>query len=256
MRRIAACWAAVAAVAAGLPASALAAEQITSSPTLGGRLGGPGSLSLDMTVTNSLGGIPSPLTDLVVDLPPGAIYNFATSPVCPLSLIEAATGVAPACPSGSRIGQGAVEVEAALGSSPLDENAVIDIYLISRNPIRYEGWANGTSPVEETLDFSGTLTPAAAPYAQKVDVSIPPIPTVPGAPNGSIVSLQFTVGGTHTVTTTKTVKRGGRSVRETVKTSVGLFDLPRKCPASLPDATSASFADGSTVAVSGALACP
>ncbi len=256
MRSLAAASLALVAVAAGLPASALGAEQIVSSPALGGRPGGPGSLSVDLSVTSSLGGIPSPLTELIVDVPPGATYNFVTTPVCPLALIQAATSVAPACPSGSRIGQGTAQVQAALGTSQLDETAVIDIYLVSRSPIRYEGWANGTSPVEETLTFSGTLTPTTAPYAQKIDVSIPPIPTVPGAPNGSIVALQFTVGGTHTVTTTKTVKRNGKSVRESVKTSVGLFDLPRKCPPSLPDATSASFADGSMVSVSGSLACP
>jgi hypothetical protein len=245
-----------AALAAGLPGPARAAEQIASSPTLGGRLGGPGSLGIDISVTNSLGGIPAPLTTLVVDLPPGATYNFATTPVCLPVVIAAAASVAPACPTGSRIGEGTARVQAAIGTTLLDESAAMYIYLIARNPVRYDVWANGTTPVEETLSFGGTLKPAAAPYGEQIGVTIPPIPTVPGGPSASIISLQFTVGGTHTVTTTNTVRRHGRSVRESVKTSVGLFDLPRRCPASLPDATSAGFADGSTVSATGALACP
>ena len=256
--RHAAAWLCSAAVVAAVAptSSALAAEQITASPTLAGKLGGSGTLAINAGITDSLGGIPTPLTQLAIGLPPGATYNFATAPVCPLATILAAASSPPVCPAGSRIGSGTARVEAALGTTTLDETAILDIYLTSERPVRYEVWSNGSAPIEETLTFSGTLTPAAAPYGEQISVTVPPIPTVPGGPDASVVALAFTVSETHTVTTTRTVKRGGRTVRQTVKTTVGLFDLPKKCPASLPYDANANFEDGSTVTVTGALACP
>lgn len=239
------------------PTSALAAEVLSSSPTLTGNLGGPGVLTVNAGVTDSLGGIPSPLTQLLIDVPPGFTYNFATVPLCPLTTITAANGsVPPVCPAGSRIGTGSAVVQAALGTTTLVESTTIDIYAIDRSPFKAEIWGNGTTPVAETLTFPGTFTPTSPPYAEQIGVNIPPIPTVPGGPDGSVTSLHFTLGGLHTATTTKTVKHGKKSVKETVKTSVGLFDLPKKCSGSIPYAASTSFADGSTVPLTGKLPCP
>jgi hypothetical protein len=246
----------IAALAA--PASALAAAQITATPKLGGKLGGAGTLTVDAQATDSLGGIPAPLTELVIDIPPGPTYNFATTPLCSVALIQAATGSAPPhCPPGSQIGTGNAEVEAALGTSTLQEPATLDIYLTSRSPVVAYVWASGTTPVAETLTFPGTFTPAAKPFAEQITVPVPPIKTVPGGPNGSVVTLNFTLGGTHTATTTKTVKRHGKKVKVKVKTTVGLFNLPKSCPGGvLPYAANATFADGSNPSLTGKVACP
>ncbi len=236
-------------------ASALAAPLITVSPTLTGRLGGPGVLTV--RATDSLPGIPPPLTQILIDVPPGFTYNFSTLPVCPVATITAANGsVAPVCPAGSQIGSGSAIVQAALGSTTLMENTVIKIYAIQRSPFKAEVWGNGTTPVAETLTFPGTFTPIGAPYAEQIGVNIPPIPTVPGGPDGSVTSLSFTLGGMHTATATKTVKHGNKTVKRTVKTSVGLFDLPTKCTGSIPWGASTSFADGSSVPLTGKLPCP
>jgi len=239
-----------------IPASALAAEVLTASPSLAGSAGAPGVLTIKAGVTNSLGGIPSPLTQLDIDIPPGVTYNFNTTPVCSVNTITAATGtIPPVCPTGSKIGSGTGVVQAVLGSAAITEPVILDIYLLQRSPVKYEVWSNGVTPIAETLTFPGTFTPTAAPYAEKISVPIPPIPTVPGGPDASVTSLDFSVGGNHTVTTTKT-KHGKKSV--THKT-VGLFDLPKNCTGpsvTLPYAASASFADGSTVPITGKVACP
>ncbi len=248
---------AVVVAAFAVPASATAAEVLTASPSLAGKLGGPGVLTVRGAVSSSLGGIPSPLTQLVIDVPPGFTYNFSTLPLCPLATITAATGsIAPVCPSGSEIGAGSATVMAALGATTLTESTTIDIYAIDRSPFKAEVWGNGTSPVAETLTFPGTFGPTSAPFAEQIGVDIPPIPTVPGGPDASVTSLDFTLGGMHTATAAKTVKRGRKSVKETVKTSVGLFDLPKTCTGSIPYAVSTSFADGSTVPYKGTLPCP
>ena len=238
-----------------LPASALAAEVLTASPSLAGTAGGPGLLTIKAGVVDSLGGVPSPLTQLAIDIPPGVTYNFDTTPVCSINAITAATGTTPpVCPTGSKIGSGSSSVEAVLGSVTINETASLDIYLLQRSPVKYEVWANGVTPIEETLTFPGTFTPTAAPFAEKILVNIPPIPTVEGGPDASVTSLDFTVGGNHTVTTTKK-KHGKKSVTHT---TVGLFDLPKNCTSSvqLPYAATASFSDGSTVPITGKVACP
>ncbi len=257
LHHAAACLRSAVVVAAIAPASsAMAAEQLTAAPTLAGKLGSSGTLTVNAGITDALGGIPTPLTGLMIGLPPGATYNFATAPVCSLAVIRAAAGIPPTCPAGSLIGTGTARVEATIGTSPLDETAAMDIYLTSGRPIRFEVWTNGSTPIEETLTFPGTLAPAAAPYAEQISVSVPPIPTVPGGPDASVVSLGFTIRETHTVTSTRTVRRAGRTVRQTVRTTVGLFELPKKCAGSLPYDASASFEDGSTASVTGRLVCP
>lgn len=256
MRRAAIWLGTIAAVTTmAVPASALAAEVLTASPSLAGTAGGPGVLTIKSGVTDSLGGLPSPLTQLVIDIPPGVTYNFDTTPVCSINTITAANGtIPPACPSGSKIGSGSTVVQAILGSAAINEAATLDIYLLQRSPVKYEVWANGITPIAETLTFPGTFTPTAAPFAEKILVNIPPIPTVPGGPDASVTSLDFSVGGNHTVTTTKK-KHGKKSVTHT---TVGLFDLPKNCTSSvsLPYAATASFGDGSTVPISGKVACP
>ena len=244
--------------ACAAPATALAAEQLSASPKLAGKLGGPGLLTVNATATNTLGGIPEPLNQLVIDIPPGITYNFASTPVCPLAVVQAATGSAPpVCPTGSQIGKGSAQIAADLGASMLSEGTTLDIYLVSRSPVVGEVWGNGTSPIEDTLVFPGTFTAATAPFAERITVNVPPIPTVPGGPNASVVNLAFTLGETHTVTTTRTVRHGRKTVKQKVKTTVGLFDLPKKCPGgSLSYAANATFADGSNPAITGKVACP
>ncbi len=259
MRRAAIALGTIGLIAAcAAPASALAAETLSATPKLTGTLGGPGTLTVNASATNTLGGIPTPLTQLVIDFPPGITYNFATTPTCRVSIVQGASGsVPPVCPAGSKVGKGTAFIEANLGASTLMEGAVLDIYLTSRSPVVFEVWGNGTTPILETLTFPVTFTAAAAPFAQKITANIPAIPTVPGGPNASVVNLGFTVGGTHTATTTRTVKRGGKSVKQTVKTTVGLFDLPKKCAGgALSYGSNATFADGSNPSLSGKVACP
>lgn len=251
MRRVACCLGSIAALAVlAAPAAALAAENVTAAPSLAGKAGGGGTLTIKAGVTDSLGGVPSPLTQLIIDIPKGVTYNFATTPTCPLATITAAVGSSPpVCPAGSQIGAGTATVQAVLGADLINETAQMHIYLTQRSPVTYEVWANGSTPIEETLSFPGTFTPTSAPFAMKIAVNVPPIPTVPGGPDASVTGLNFNIGGNHTAT----VKKG----KKKVKKSVPLFVLPKKCPGGkLPYAASATFLDGSTVPVSGQVACP
>jgi len=155
--------AAVAAAAVVPVAPAAAAEQLTATPSLTGRLGGPGTLGIDLAIASTLGGVPSPLTQLRFEVPAGATYHFATTPVCAAKVIESSPGAPPACPTGSRIGDGSAAVEGMIAGAPLNEAATLELYLTSRRPVRYEVWARATTPVQQTLVFAGAFVPTASP---------------------------------------------------------------------------------------------
>lgn len=252
-----ACLGASVALGAGVaPAAAQSAEQVTASPAVTGHLGGPGRFSISVEITSALGGVPAPLSQLLIDLPPGPIYNFASLPTCSRATIAAATHAAPACPDGSQFGAGTATVQATFGSSLLTETATMDLYLTQRSPPAFEVWANATTPVAETLAFPGTFTSAAAPYGEQVSVSIPPISTVPGGPDGSVVALSFAAGGARAVSTTTTIRRAKRTITRRRRTVVSLFTLPRGCPRALPYAVTATLADGTAPSATGTLTCP
>jgi len=242
-RRLQIALGALVAAAVLIPAGAFAAsETVTATPALSGKLGGPGVLKVSATATVPGGGIPNPLTALVIEVPSGITYNFSKAPTCPASTVADHKGPSlPSCPAGSKIGSGSAQLMANLGAgnAPFNESSILAIYLTSRNPVRAEVWGYGAAPVQETIPFPGTFTSAPKPYANKISVDVPPIPTVPGGPNASVVSLSFSLGDTFKVK--------GKTI--------GLFDLPKKCTTLAYSAT-ATFSDGAAAPVTGKVKCP
>ena len=253
---------AIAVIAAGgalaLPASAMAAEQVTISPIkLTGTLGGPAALTLGLNVTNSLGGVPSPLAGVAtIELPQGGIYNAQGFTTCPLATITAAIGTPPVCPADSRVATGSATGQAVIGGTEITEPAVLDAYLVKRSPLTLEFWGNGTSPIAETLTFPATFGPGSSPYGEQVSIQVPTITSVPGGPDVSITEIEASIKDTRSVTTTKTVKVGGRSEKKRVKTTVGLITLPKRCPGTLHWGTNLMFQDGTSATATATSACP
>ncbi len=241
--------------ALAVPATANAADQITVTPSVTGKLGGPGAIGLTADIMNTDGGIPTPVTGLVADLPGGITLNLQDFPTCPLATVVAAVGVPPVCPAGSQIGSATAVVGAEIDGSSITEPAAARVYLTGKNPITAEVWANGVTPIAETLTFSGTLAPNVAPYGPKLTLDVPLIPTLPGGPDGSLVSITAMFSGSATTSTTETVKQAGRTVKKKVKTTVGEFTLPKTCSGAYRWAGTVTFQDGSNVSASGSVPC-
>jgi hypothetical protein len=244
--------------ALALPATALAATQLSITPKLSGTLGGNGAIAFNLTNTNTLGGVPEPLSaPFVAQLPAGITYNVGSFATCPMATILAANGsVPPACPAGSQVGSGTAALTAQLGATTLNETAAVRVYLTRKSPVTVQFWGNGTTPIAETLTFAGTLTKAAAPYGEKLSVQVPAIPTVSGGPDASVVSFDTTFNATRRVTRTVTVKKGRKTTRRKVTTAVSEFTLPKKCTGSLHWAGAATYADGTSSSTTAATACP
>jgi hypothetical protein len=241
--------AAAACAALAVPASALAATQLSIKPSITGKLGGNGAIAFTLSNANTIAGLPAPLqAPFVAHLPAGIGYNVGGFGTCSPAVVGAATGSAyPNCPPSSLIGKGSAQLGASLGSSQLSEHATVRIYLIRKSPVTVEFWANGTTPIEETLHFTGTLTRDRAPYGEKLTVQVPTIPTVSGGPDASTVTFTTIFSATRKVK----VKQGRRTVTRTI----GEFTLPKKCK-SLRWAATATYQDGTNSSASATTACP
>jgi len=248
----------VACAALAGPASALAATQLSIRPQVSGKLGGNGAIAFTLTNTNTLGGLPTPLqAPFVAHLPAGITYNVASFNTCPQSTITRASGSAPPrCPAGSQIGTGAATIGAVLGGEPISEPAQVSIFLTRKSPVTVEFWANGTTPIQETLIFPGTLTKDSAPYGEKLTVQVPTIMTVAGGPDAATITFRTSFDATRRVTRTETIKQGSRKIKRRVTTTISEFTLPKTCKSPMRWAASATYQDGSSSSAAATTACP
>jgi len=131
------------------------------------------------------------------------------------------------------------------GSQILKESVVLRAFL---GPLRggqptIAVLGEGYTPFGERLVFTGRLLFDRAPYGEELQMSIPPIPTLPLGPDASMVSLSLTLG-----------ERGGGRRRDGRANSV---IVPRRCPAGgFPFAAQSTYADGSSGSATATAPCP
>jgi hypothetical protein len=236
------------------PAAAQAVSEVASlhasfSPN---RLGAPTTISFGFHLSTVEGVAPPPLTALDLRIPAGMNYTSTTLglSICqPAALL--ARGLA-GCPPNSRLGYGSAlvevpfgvgagheipELQAVAGPSPAG-NLVVLFY------------ANGLFPVSAQLTFAGEVLPDSGAFGSQLQTSVPPVASVPGGPDVSIVSVQTTIGPAH-LTYYKHVH--GRRVAFHPR---GVA-VPERCPrGGFPFAASFGFQDGSATTASTTVPCP
>ncbi|HTC73023.1 MAG TPA: hypothetical protein VK655_09050, partial [Solirubrobacteraceae bacterium] len=198
------------------------------------------------------GQIPSALTEVEVRYPQN--LGFALSglglAVCSSSTLEAA-GTS-GCPANSIMGRGNALAELRFGPQLVTENASISI---ARAPDQ-EGhialllYASGPSPVNTQILSPAQLLPAGPPFGGRLNMQLPVIPSVPGAPDVAIVSLRVTLGPRGLIYYEQTE---GSTLAYTPK---GIL-LPTTCPrGGFPFAATFSFLDGSHPVARTSVPCP
>jgi hypothetical protein len=207
------------------------------------KLGAPTTLSLDFR----LGGeeLPPPLA--AVDLHYPASLGLITSGLglasCdPAELQEHGPSI---CPPNSLMGYGSVLAKVPLASEVLTETA--QIALVAGPPqdgsTRILISATGLAPVA-----AGFVMPALL-LAGRLHITVPLVPTLPGAPDLSVVRIQATLGGNLTYyqqTHGKMVAYHPRGI-----------GLPKRCPrGGFKFAATFAFFDGTASAAHTAVACP
>lgn len=225
-----ACVACLAWPAASAGAEAQAELQARFSPSTPGA---HSALTVALELSGGPLGIPPPLAQLTLRLPPGLGLGLGSVPTCPPTrlLRKGAAG----CPPRALIGRGRGTIEVHAGSQTIPEQTTV---WIARAPGEHGRLAlailsQGYTPLDRRTLSSAVLEPDVPPYGSKLVVSVPPIPTVELEPDASLLTLSLTLGSPRAPALT----------------------VPSHCAGGFPFAAQLTFADASTADASALAPC-
>lgn len=222
-------------------ASAHAATSATVSAALSpNRLSSSGAINITIGFSDPGESLPSPLRGATLRFPAGLMLDVPHLRSCSGPRLQALG--ANACPGASLLGRGRALVAQFIGSQLVTENVSLWLFL---GPLRnlqptVEVFGEGLSPFAEQVVLDGLVFADAAPYGERLVLTIPPITTVPQLPGASIPALSLTIGA----------NSRERRTRATVH-------VPANCPAGgFPLVGEFAYDDGSSASVRATIPCP
>jgi hypothetical protein len=206
-------------------------------------------LGLEIGVAGSSDGVPPPVTRFNMSVPADLelIGSSLGLSICqPTSLL---TGGSDGCPADARLGLGSALIKVSVGPEPVPESASIEAEM--GPPVGEEVgvllYAEAVSPVSAQLLFPGVLLGSTK---QSLSTAVPLIPSLPGAPDVSMVRMSLNLGP-EDLTYFKRVR--GRTVGYRPE---GIA-LPARCPrGGFRFGANLAFADGTSVNAYSTLPCP
>jgi hypothetical protein len=182
------------------------------------RLGAATRITFALGITPSSHKAPPPLS--TVDLSYPSDLGFATSGLGLASCDVTALQVfgPSACPANSQMGGGTAVAEVAFGPELVEEKVTLGLYA-GPSPDGYLHLVivvSGKTPVLALVVLTAVLLPG------HMQISLPPVPGLPGGPNVSFASMKATLGGALTYYE----RSHGRSIPYRPK-GIG---LPDHCP--------------------------
>jgi hypothetical protein len=197
------------------------------------------------------GAVPPPLTGFELHYPNNLGLGLSGLGLasCDTSTLEARGPGG--CSPNSVMGLGEVLTGVVFGTEVVGETAPITIV---RAPDR-EGrlavlfYAEGAAPVEARIIFPGLLLASPAPFGGVVNIGVPLVETLPGAPFVSVVRLHATIGPKRILYYEQV---GGRTL---AYRPLGIL-LPKRCPrGGFPFAARFGFTDGSRLSARTSVPC-
>jgi hypothetical protein len=163
------------------------------------RLGAPTTIAFGFHLSTAEGAASPPLTGLDLRMPAGMNYTTTTLGLAlcqPAALlVRGLTG----CSPNSRLGYGSAYVEVPFGTGAGHE--IPEIQALSgpspNGNLVVLFYANGLFPVFAQLAFSGEVLPDSGRFGSQLATTVPPVTSVPGGPDVSILSVQTTIGPSH-----------------------------------------------------------
>jgi hypothetical protein len=185
---------------------------------------------------NEYYGHPQPLRRLTVHLPAGFGGSATGFVTCDRGTLG--TSGPTRCPPGSRAGLGSITTYVAFGAERVEERGSVEAFVGPSDTLNFYG--EGHTPVQFEFAMTAAYAPDTPPFGRVLNLEVPLIETVPGAPLASITSLTLAYGATRT--------EGGLPV--------SLVTLPQECPpGELAWAASAGFNDGTSAQFGGSSPC-
>jgi hypothetical protein len=155
------------------------------------------------------------------------------------------------CPANAVMGFGEVRSGIVLGTQIVSEAAHVTVMRAPNRGGRLAVlfYAEGTAPVDARVIFPGLLLPSPSPFGGVVNIGVPLVETLPGAPYVSVISLRSTIGPKKVVYFEQV---DGRTLAYQPR---GIL-LPRRCPRrGFPFAARFSFSDGSRASARTTVRC-
>jgi hypothetical protein len=216
------------------------------------KLGSATNASGEAKIVSTIPGeIPSPITGTTIEGPAGLSLELKGTGTCTEAILLGPSGPE-GCPRKSIAGFGGGQGALKLGTQIIEEPFTLDFFLGNNSPGHTELliYLNGVSPVSVQLVFHALVEKEAPPYGLGFHVSVPLIPTLPGASYASALSVHITLGAPNVY---YYVKVHGKRKRVHVK---GLV-LPKKCPkGGFKTDTILNFEDGYTSENPFTIPCP
>ncbi len=160
------------------------------------RLGHRTTLHFAFAFSAPEGQVPPPLTEIELRYPSnlGIGLSGLGLATCTAPILEA-SGPA-GCPVNAVMGHGQAVTGIVLGTTIITETAPITIIRApdTEGRIAILFYSEGSTPVNTRIVFSGLLLPASAPFGGLVSIGVPLVPTLPGAPYISVITLHATLG--------------------------------------------------------------
>jgi len=222
-----------------IPAGIANAATTTLKASFSGDLGEGTTVTDEFTFSGTeYGGHPEPLTNVTVHLPAGVEGSRTGFATCEASTIE--TRGIQGCPPSSLAGpESTITMLVSFGAETVQETGTVQAIFGPGEAINF--FVQAHSPVAIEVLMTGTYTVDSAPYSHVLNLAVPLIETVPGAPHASILSLTLAFGAARS--------EGGSEVHSVT--------IPQECPiGGFGWLANTTFEDGTTTNVSYKSPCP
>jgi hypothetical protein len=155
------------------------------------RLGEPTTVTFALNIDPPPQAVPPPLSQIDFSYPGN--LGFATSGLglaaCDPGKLQAQGGQA--CPANSQMGSGSATVEVTFGAEVVDEHVALELFA-APSPDGYVHLAilaRGKEPIEARIVITAVL------LAGHLQISVPVVPGLPGAPDVAIKQIRASLGG-------------------------------------------------------------
>lgn len=208
-------------------------------PGTGNILGAGAALEAELKISGTeYGGYPSPITNVVVELPSGTKLHQSGFATCPTAVLE--SHEVAHCPKKSFAGPvGEVLGVVSFGKTRVEEKASIQAFFAPGNKLAF--YTEGREPASLEVLTIGSFSTAPPPFGPKFTVPVPLVLTVPEAPYASVLSIKGKIGAAY--------KRG--------KKLISYGTVPKKCPkGGFKGRVELTFLSGETATVEPVVPCP
>jgi hypothetical protein len=135
--------------------------------------------------------IPAPLSSLELRFPGdlGLVTSGLGLATCEPAVLQASSALS--CPANSKMGAGSATVAVAFGPAVVLEKVTLGLYAApsSDGYVHLSILAGGKEPIIAEIVMSAVLLPG------RLQIAVPLVPSVPGAPDVGMVAFKATLGG-------------------------------------------------------------